>query len=165
MTGLNGSMPSTGPGLIPVANSTIVGLVSTYPTQTTTLNTLWNNMAQQVVTENTLQPIAQLNFANLTANDAGSIYGFIFSLPDYGHDTQQGGTAQFIELIANTTTQGGQAIVASLRQGRNQQALGNAGINTNSNIPADPAVLPPQAVLIPSTYTEAEAVALLSSGQ
>lgn len=162
MTGLDGDTPSTGPGLIPVANTTITNLVATYPEQTIKLNTLWNSMAVQVQTEQNLQPKAQLNFANLTASDIGPIYGFIFNLSAYGLDTQSGGMAQFVELIADTTTQGGQAIVACLRQGRNQAVLNSAGINTNSNIPADPATPPPPAKLIPSTYTDAEAAALLA---
>jgi hypothetical protein len=44
-----------------------------------------------------------------------------------------------------------------LREGRNQVALNNSGIFTNTAIPSDPVPPPPSAELLPSDYTEAEA--------
>lgn len=139
----------------------INNLISTYPTQTTELNTLWTDMAQQLSSENTLQPLANIDYANYTANDRSSIYGFIFSLPDYGLQIQEGGMSWLIEAMADLTTQGGQATVACLRQGRNQTVLNNAGIVLSSNIPSDPVPPPPDAVLIPSEYSAAEAANLV----
>lgn len=136
-------------------------LQATYPTLTSELNTLWTNMAQQIVREDTLQPLINLNYADLTANDRNSIYGFIYSLPSYGTETEEGGTAWFIEAMANVSTQGGQAIIACMREGRNQVALGNSGIVTNTKIPGDPVPPPPSAQLLPSTYTEAQAENLI----
>lgn len=148
-------------GLIPEAQTEIANLVSAYPEQTTELNTLWDNMADQVSLEQVLQAEASLVFADLTANQRTSIYGFIFSLPSYGLDIKVGGMAQFIEAVADLTTFAGQSIVACLRQGRNQQFLGAAGVITTTNIPADPNPPPPDAVLIPSEYTETEAANLV----
>lgn len=143
--------------LTPLAIAGISSLQSSYPTETAELNTLWTSMAQQVVREDTLQPIIKLNYADLTPNDRNSIYGFIYNLPSYGTQTQVGGMAWFIEAMADLTTQGGQAIVACLREGKNRVALNSAGLVTNSNIPAEPVPAPPEAVLLPSEYTEAEA--------
>ena len=148
-------------GLIPAAQSIISGLVATYPAQTANLNTNWNNMGNQLSLETNTQANAKLVFGNLVANDQGSIYSLIFSLPSYGLQTEVGGTAQFFEAVANTATQGGQAIVGVLRQGQNQEALNNAGILTNSNVPAEPATVPPQAQLSSADYTVAQASALL----
>ena len=148
-------------GLIPAAQSIISGLVSTYPSQTANLNANWSNMGAQLSLETNTQANAKLVFGNLVANDQGSIYSLIFSLPSYGLQTQVGGTAQFFEAVANTDTQGGQAIVGVLRQGQNQEALNNAGILTNSNVPAEPATAPPQAQLSSAEYTVAQASALL----
>ena len=150
MTGLSGDSPSTGPGVISAIGPAISSLASIYPEQTARLNVLWTSLAEQISRENLLQPQAQLDFSSLTSNDTGSIYGFIFSLPSYGLDIQVGGMAQFIELISDITTQGGQAVIGCLREGRNQAVLNNAGINTNSNIPMDPNPPPPQATLLPS---------------
>lgn len=146
-----------GPGLIPTAYSELGNVVSAYPTQVISLNQNWANMANQIILEQTLQSSAQLNYANLTSGQQNSMYGFIFSLPGYGTDTAVGGTAQFIEGIAQLNTFTGQAVVACLRQGRNQAFLSSSGIYTNSSIPAEPAEPPPQANLLPSVYSENEA--------
>lgn len=143
------------------AQAEIANLQVLYPTQCSELNTLWTAMAAQVTQEDTLQALIKLNYADLTANDKNSIYGFIYNLPDYGNQTQQGGVAWFLEAMSNLTILGGQAIVASLREGRNLTALSTAGIYTNTKIPGDPIPPPPQAELIPSTYTEAEAANLV----
>lgn len=147
--------------LTPAAQAEIVALVIAYPNQATELNTAWNNMCDQLTRENTLQSAADLNFSNLTANQRNSIYGFVYSLPNYGPDTQVGGTAQLIEGVADLTTFTGQAVVACLREGQNQQALNLAGIVVSNQIPEEPAEPPPEAVLIPSEYTEAEAIDLI----
>jgi len=139
------------------ASTEISALEVKYPDQTTELNTLWNQMAQQVVTERYFQNLIGLNYSNLTANNRNAIYGLIFSLPEYGLQTEEGGMAQFIENMADLTTQAGEAIVASLRQGRNAVALNSAGIATNSRIPVAPNPPPPEANLLPADYTAAEA--------
>jgi len=143
--------------LINAAQSEILNLQSLYPEQTSELNTLWTAMAVQVAGEDTLQAIINLNYADLTANDKNSIYGFIYSLPGYGPQTEEGGVAWFLENMANLASLGGQAVIACLREGRNQVALNNSGIFTNTAIPSDPVPPPPSAELLPSDYTEAEA--------
>jgi hypothetical protein len=142
----------TSAALVEIAN-----LQAAYPEQTAELNDLWNSMAEQVVLEDTLQPLVNLNYGDLIANDRTSIYSFIYSLPTYGTETKEGGTAWLIEAMADLGTLGGEAIVACLREGRNQVALSNAGIATNSQIPSDSVPPPPDAELIPSVYTESEA--------
>jgi hypothetical protein len=143
------------------ATTEIMNLETAYPEQTTELNTLWNNMAQQVVQENTLQPIVGLDYNDLTANDRNSIYGFIYNLPSYGLQIEQGGMAWFVEAVADLSGLGGQAVVACLREGRNEVVLNSAGIYTNNKIPADASPPPPDAELIPSVYSESEAVDLV----
>jgi hypothetical protein len=147
--------------LIPAAQSEISALVVAYPNQVSELNTLWNNVGTQLVRENTLQAAASLNFADLTANQRNSIYGLVYALPTYGLNQQVGGPTQLIEGVADLPTFTGQCIVACLREGRNTQALEQAGIVVSNKIPEDPAEPPPQAQLIPSEYTEAEAANLV----
>lgn len=142
------------------AQAEMANLQTTYPSQTTELNSLWTSMAQQVDTEDTLQATINLDYADLVANDKNSIYGLIFSLPSYGLETEQGGMAWFLEAMADLTTQGGQAIVACLREGRNQVALNRSGIQTTTKIPSEPNPPPPQAELLPSTVSESEAINL-----
>lgn len=147
--------------LIPAAQSEISALVLTYPTQTNTLNDLWDSMANKLVSESSLQAEANLVFADLTANQKNSLYGLIYSLPSYGLDTKQGGITEFLESVCDLTTFTGQAITAALRQARNQAALGNAGILVSDKIPSDPVPPPPQANLLPSEFDEQEAVNLV----
>jgi hypothetical protein len=139
----------------------IAALQSTYPTQTTELNTLWNSMATQIVQEDSLQTLINLDYADLQANSRTSIYSFIFDLPQYGLQTEVGGMAWFLENMADLNTQGGQAIIGCLREGQNQTALSASGIYTNSRIPAEPIPPPPKAPLLPADYTESEATALI----
>jgi len=150
-----------GPGLIPTALTEISNVVATYPSQVSSLNQDWNSIGSQLILEKTLQATAQLNYANLTANQVNSMYGFIFSLPDYGLNTSEGGTAQFIEGVADLNTFSGQCVVACLREGRNKQLLNSTGVRSNNNVPADADPPPPQANLIPSTYSESEAANLV----
>lgn len=147
--------------ILPLIPTAIAGIQATYPTQTAELNTLWDGMCQQIITENNFQAQIKLVWADLTPNDRNSIYGFIFNLPNYGLQTEVGGMFQFLESVADLTTQTGQAIIGCLRDGQNKVLLGNAGILTNANIPADPVPPPPKAELLPGTYTSAEANSLV----
>ena len=140
------------------AAAEINNLVSIYPSQTTELNNLWNSMAEQVIREDTLQALINLNYADLTANDRNSIYGFVYNLPSYGTETEEGGTAWLVESMADLSTLGGEAVIACLREGRNEVALNSSGIFTNTGIPGNPVPPPPEAELLPSVYTESEAI-------
>jgi hypothetical protein len=143
--------------LVSAAQAEIINLQNQYPDQCTELNSLWTSMAQQVDKEQTLQPLVSLDFDELQANNRNSIYGFILGLPSYGSQTEEGGLVWFLEAMADLSTLGGEAIIGSLREGRNLQALSASGIVTNTKIPADPNPPPPEAVLLPSEYTESEA--------
>jgi hypothetical protein len=149
-----------GNALIPGAQSEISNVVVAYPVQVTTLNRDWTNMANQLVLEQNQQANANLDFSQLQANSSSSIYAFIQSLPQYAADTTEGGATQFLEAVADLTDFTGESIVASLRQTQNQKVLTAAGIQTNSNIPVAPNPPPPQANLIPSTYTAQQAANL-----
>ena len=143
--------------LTPAANTEISNLITAYPVETTQINNLWNNVSAQIVLERSLQTSANLVFADLQANQRNSIYGFVYGLPEYGINTQEGGTAQLIQDVADLTTFTGQCIVAAMREGQNQQALNAAGIVVSNQIPSEPAEPPPEAPLLPATYTESEA--------
>jgi hypothetical protein len=160
-SGSGGDTPPTGPGLIPVAQTEIGNILGNNPNQVASLNSYFNSMAQQVVQENVYQTQSQIDFGNLVPNNAPSIYSLVYSLPTYGTQTEIGGSAQFWEGVANVNTFTGQAIIGTMREGKNQAFLNNAGIATNSAVPADPIPPLPPAPLIPSTYTEQQAANLL----
>lgn len=147
--------------LIPGAQSQIGTAISAYPSQTANLNTNWNNIAAQLTREKSLQVQAGINYANLVPNSTSTMYSFIFTLPSTGRDTQAGGVCQLIESVADYTSFTGQAVIACLREGRNQVALQSVGITTNADIPAEPNPPAPTANLIPSTYTAQQAANLI----
>lgn len=148
-------------GVIPATQTEIANLIAAYPTQTSTMNTGWDQMADQVVSEQTLQSRANLVFANLTANDKTSVYSLIYNLPQYGLDITQGGTAYFLEQASDINTFTGQCIIAAMRESRNQTVLANSSITSNNRIPSDPNPPLANATLIPSTYTASEANVLI----
>ena len=154
------ALPNDAAILLLIANAQleIANVIVANPTETTDLNTYFSGIGTQLTNEVNYQNLATLSVANVASNSQVSTQGFVFSLPSFGMDTKVGGTAQYLEDIADISTGGGQAIVATLREGRSQTGLSAAGVNNAANtVPADPATIPPQATLIPSIVSEREA--------
>jgi hypothetical protein len=217
-------------GIITGCQAACAALVGTYPSQTTIMNSNFGNICQQIGNEQDLQYRAGLRFsdffANLVPNSQPSVFSFSLGLPGYGQDVQEGGTCQFLELIADynptngtvvigsttisqvssfvgitatgntvsgpgipagttatainagartiTISQsptiatvganviygsvGAQAMIAVMRQGKNNAALNEAGVLTQSDIPLIPNPQPKKANLIPSVYTVPQAL-------
>jgi hypothetical protein len=118
-------------------------------------------MAASIVSEDNNLSLASIDIANLPTTGRGPIMSFVQNLPAYGVDTEENGPSQFLETVADLNTQGGQAIVACLREGRNIAALNAVNVGVDTDIPATPTTVPPQANLIPSTYSDAEAANLV----
>jgi hypothetical protein len=144
--------------LIANAQAEISSITISNPAETTVLNSAFSAISAQLTNEVGYQALAALNVNELAASSQISTQGFVFSLPSFGVDTQVGGAAQYLEDIADISIAGGQAIIATLREGRTQAGLSVTGANSNSKlVPADPSTLPPQATLIPSIVSESEA--------
>jgi len=122
-------------GLIPDANTTIVNLQSTYPSQTANLNLNWQTMGTQVTTEQTLQSLAAISFTGNITSSTQSTMAFVTNLPASGLDTVPGGQRDFLTAIADTSILAGQSIIATMTQGANDAALSAAGLHSNSAIP------------------------------
>jgi len=147
--------------LISAAAAEVVVIENSYPTQSSVLNSNFIAMAANLSSELTNLSLASIDIANLSTTGRGPIMSFVQSLPDYGINTEQNGPAQFLESVADLDTQGGQAIVACLREGKNVSALDAAGAGQDTVIPSTPSSVPPRAKLIPSRYTDAEAANLV----
>jgi hypothetical protein len=147
--------------LITAANAAIGTAVVAMGTATTTLNTAWTAMVQHSVNEPVFQAKASINYATLTAGAQLPITAFIPALSGYGQDTQVGMSAQFLESIANTANQYGQAMVGALREGRNTAGLNSINLKSDNDVPQQPASVPPQATLSSSEYTPVQARALV----
>ena len=147
--------------LISNAAVEVANIESSYPTQSGVLNSNFIAMAANLSSELTNLSLASIDIANLDPNNRGPIMSLVQSLPDYGVNTEQNGPTQFLESVADLNTQGGQSIVACLREGKNVSVLDAAGAGQDTVIPSTPSSVPPRANLIPSTYTDAEAANLV----
>jgi hypothetical protein len=147
--------------LITAADAAIGTAIVTMGTATTTLNTAWTEMVQHSANEPVFQAKASINYATLTAGAQLPITAFIPALAGYGQDTQVGMSAQFLESIANTANQYGQAMVGALREGRNTAGLDAVNLKIDNGVPQQPTSVPPQATLSDSEYTPAQARALV----
>jgi hypothetical protein len=150
-------------GLIPAAVSEINSIVISNPTNTNTLNDNYSLIAEKFANEITYLADANIDPTDLIPNQQSAILSFIQNLPGYGIETQVGGAAEYLESVADLLTLGGQAIVGSLRQGRNTAVLSASGIGQDIEIPNTYQQPPPQANLIPSTYTESEAANIVGN--
>ena len=122
--------------LIPAAGNIIANIIAYNTSSVTSLNSNFNTMAAQLNAEIINLNLAQVNFGELTANARSSIMSLGGSLHEIGQDVAPGGQAEFFTALADTSNQYGQAIIASFREGRNIAVLNNAGIGTDTQIPA-----------------------------
>ena len=143
-----------GTGLIPAAYSAIAVIVSNNANAVANANAAWSNIAAQISGEFIFQSQAGLEFANLIPNQQA--IGLVNNLSSYALDTEVGGPAFIIESVANTATLGGQAIVSTMRESRNQLRLQSAGVQTE--IIVNDIVAQPQISLAAGQYTVQEAV-------
>lgn len=179
LTGVYGAPPTitipSGPaaGLYTTYNAALAALITAADaavgtaisamgaTTTATLNTSWTAMTVHSANEATFQSLAAIDYATLTAGAQLPITAFIPALGDYGQETQEGMAAQFLESIANTANQYGQAMVGALREGRNTAGINAVNLKIDNAVPSLPNAVPPQATLSSSEYTPAEARALV----
>jgi hypothetical protein len=147
--------------LITAADAAIGTAITAMGTATTTLNTAWTEMTKHSANETAFQAKASIDYATLTAGAQLPITAFIPALAGYGKETQTGMAAQFLESIANTANQYGQALVGALREGRNTAGINAIGLKVDNDVPQQPNAVPPQATLSSSEYTPAEARALV----
>lgn len=132
-----------GNGLIPAANSAITNIATVNSTQATTTNQAIANIANQLVLNvdnsiaagidiaNVVNDIAN---ANLVSNSISSSLSLATQLHDIGLDVTVGGQAQFFEAVANLQNTPGQAVIASMREGRNIAVLNAVGIELDTQL-------------------------------
>lgn len=144
-------------GLIPAANSAISNLVTAYGSVASSSVSTINQVIQELKREVFNQSQAEINFSFLTGNSVSSTMAFASSLHDYGLQVAPGGTNDVIAVLANTSCLSGQSVIASMREGRNINALQNAGIKFDTQLPSSATTTAAQAV--------EEAAAAAASGQ
>jgi hypothetical protein len=107
-------------GLIPAGNSAIITIAQSNTQANTNLWTSWQTISYQLYRENDFLNISGIGLSgNLIANSDTATMGLISSLHNLGLNSQTGGYSDLLSNLATTATLYGQAVVASLREGRN----------------------------------------------
>lgn len=145
---------ATGVGLIPAAYSLVSTIVSNANTVVAIANSAWANISAQIVYENSSQTQANIVPSSLISGVRPT--ALAYNLASYGAETGIGGASWFLESVANTSSLGGQAIVASMREARNLVRLQNAGVQTDIIVSSEG--VEPQQSFRAGQYTVAEAV-------
>ena len=145
--------------LITKANTAVGAVIGALP-GAVTVAADWTALAEHSFTEIRAQGKAGIDWAAIPNDLELPTTVFVTSLDSYGQDTTEGGTAQFLEAIANTAVQAGQALVGAMREGRNNEALDAESVKHDNVIPEAPSSPLPQATLSNSEYTVSQARAL-----
>ena len=121
-------------GLIPNAVVVIDSIQTSFANITDSLIENSTLMADQLVREPVNRTAAGINLAALSPNNRTAVMSFATNLHEVGTAVEPGGQNQVVTNMANLASQSGQAIVASLREGRNILALNESGIGTDTQI-------------------------------
>lgn len=129
--------------LIPNANVWITNIAANNAALASASNDAGNAIAQQLLINQDNCVLAgidignvvnDLTSANLLSNSVSSSLGLASRLHEIGTDISEGGSAQFFQALANTSTLSGQAVVSSMREGRNIAALNSVGIQLDTQL-------------------------------
>jgi len=140
-------------GLNPAMVSTVGTIVAAYPTNVANTTANVNIICDQLETQNTNLALASVDFANLLPGQQA--WSLVYNLASTGLEVVEGGPAYVLQSIANTDTQGGQAIISTMRESRNQDRLNIAGMQTDITISDQ--YPEPRADLGTAQYTVAQA--------
>ncbi len=130
-------------GLIPAAEYWISYIATNNPAQAAVTNSAFNSMGQQLlINQNNClaagidigNVVNDINNANLVPNSISTSLGIASRLHDIGTDITDGGAAQFFQATAQTNTLTGQAVIATMREGRNIAVLNAAGIQLDTQL-------------------------------
>ena len=140
-------------GIVPAVKTVLASYTSnTRAVEIMTNSERWN---QQLAREYLNQQ--RIDNEDLTAVRASQdvAINLALNLPNLGTDTEEGGTAELLERIVDFSSLGGQAIIASMREGRNLQRLADANIQQDA--PIDTTGVEDPASFVTAQYTAQEA--------
>jgi hypothetical protein len=149
--------------LITAADQALGSVISNQPLMVGNINSLWVDMTRHLQQETLLQARAGIDFEILDGLGQNEVTSFLLNLTGYGLDTQVGMSAQYLQKIADTATTAGQAVIATMREGRNNRAMDQTAIGHDNAVPDVAPVPLPQADLGDEVYTPAQARALVQA--
>jgi len=142
--------------LVDAANTEIARLAVLYPLQASQSQNSNTNMINQLKREYDNRVKAGINMSATQTGVQTATFQLVRGLHDYGNDTSLGGSAYVLEQVADTNNLYGQAMIASMREGRNIQRLSDVGIETSAFLTSRTRTTE-EAVLQNSTFTVIEA--------
>jgi hypothetical protein len=142
-------------GLTPAMISLVGTIASTNSSQVSNTTANFNVICTQLQNEQINLALADVVFANLQPNTTP--WSLVYNLAADGLDVTEGGSAYVLQSVANLSTQGGQAIVSTMREARNQVRLNTAGLQTD--IIVSDQFPEPEADLGTTQYTTTQAIA------
>jgi len=122
-------------GLVPAAAALITTLVANNTDLVDQANQAQTLIIQELQRQATNIAASQMSINEFEAASTSAVMAFTASLHDYGTDIAPGGANSMLTAMANVSVLSGQAVLASLREGRNIQALQAAGIEIDSQLP------------------------------
>lgn len=129
--------------LIPAGNSWIANIANANPNATSVSNQNSIAIASQLGTNVKNCTLAGIDMPTLVndiantdfeSNSISTVLSMTLSLHDYGLDISEGGAAQFFDAVANQQNIYGQAVVSSMREGRNIALLNAVGIQLDTQL-------------------------------
>ena len=114
------------------ANAEIESIRSVHPDQVAAMNTDWVYMANLMNLSAKYTTEATIDYFTLPAGDKVSTMSFVQQLSVYGTQTCSCGPAAFLNSVADTAMLAGQGLVGAMREGKNNQCLGEARLNVNT---------------------------------
>ena len=140
-------------GIVPAIKTILASFTSnSKAVEIMTNSERWNNqLAREYLNQTRLDNV---DLTSIPASDTVAIQ-LAQNLPSFGLDTDEGGAAELLERIVDYNSLGGQAIIATMREGRNLQRLANANVDQDTSL--DTAGVEDAASLTTSQYTKAEA--------
>lgn len=118
--------------LIANAVANISTFQSSYPGQSSSLNDLWTDLADRLIMETDNLQLASIDLAQLSTNRS-AVLSLGTSLHGIGSDPD---ASEFFTRVANASSPSGQAIIASLREARNRDAMLSAGLGIDTQLSA-----------------------------
>lgn len=122
-------------GIIPATATIIAGIVTANPDAVAQAVSAQVSMAQELERQANNIQLAQISINEYQPSSTASVMSFAGNLHEYGVDVSPGGANEILSALANQATLSGQAVTASLREGRNIQALQQTGIEVDTQLP------------------------------
>lgn len=131
---LSGAGPYTGlQTLINEANAEITSIYDNNNSNALKLNEIYNDFGTKLKVEQTARTMAIPNVTQFTSTN-DDVIAFIDNLDQYAVDTKNQGTSHVLEDISDITVEGGNYLIAAMREARNAKRMGLAGLELDNDV-------------------------------